>query len=68
MAPAAQSEAIGSRRHATDRRDLRKAVPEGYMKSRTWPKTAALVGLSVHLPPILSPPHMDTLLSYLPTS
>ena len=50
MAPAAQAEAIGSRGHATDRRELREAVPEGYIKGQTWPKTAASVGLTLSAP------------------
>ena len=45
MAPAAQAEAIGSRRHAADRQTLPAAVTCGLMKARTWPKSGAVVGL-----------------------
>ena len=45
MAPAAQAEASGSLRHATDRQELWSTVPEGYMKGRTWPKSGPSFGL-----------------------
>ena len=46
MAPAAQAEAIGSRRHAADRRELWATVLLGYMKGQTSPKSALLIGLT----------------------
>ena len=46
MAPAAQAGASGSRRHATDRRDLWATVLLGYIKGQTSPKSVLLVGIS----------------------
>ena len=50
MAPAAQAEAIGSRRHAADRRELCATVLLGYMKGQTSPKFGAVVGLTLSAP------------------
>jgi hypothetical protein len=46
MAPAAQAEAIGSRGHAADRRELCVTVLLGYMKGQTSPKFGSVVGLT----------------------